>query len=98
MGGLSRPQSAPLPRATEPKLLSRAELDEISQKMYDRGAAYALRRDKLRDDHISKLNGWKLRVEVRPAVYGGKDRLKYMSEASKSALSEVCWLPFTQPC
>mmetsp|Transcript_24300 Transcript_24300/g.58178 ORF Transcript_24300/g.58178 Transcript_24300/m.58178 type:complete len:217 (-) Transcript_24300:114-764(-) len=86
VGGLSRPQSAPLAR--EPKLLSRAELDEISQKMYDRGAAYAARRDKLRDDHIDKLNGWKLRVEVRPAVYGGEMRFKYMSECSKLALDE----------
>ena len=88
VGGLSRPQSAPLPRATEPKLLSRAELDEISQKMYDRGAAYAARRDKLRDDHIEKLNGWKLRVEVRPAVYAGEMRFKYMSAPSKLALDE----------
>lgn len=86
VGGLSRPQSAPLAR--EPKLLSRAELDEISQKMYDRGAAYAARRDKLRDDHIDKINGWKLRVEVRPAVYGGEMRFKYMSECSKLALDE----------
>ena len=92
-----RPQSAPLPKATQPKLISRAELDEISQKMFDRAAAYAARRDKLHDDHVEKINGWKLRVEIRPAVYGGKERFKYMSEASKSALAEACWLPLNHP-
>ena len=92
-----RPQSAPLPKATQPKLVSRAELDEISQKMFDRAAAYAARRDKLHDDHVEKINGWKLRVEIRPAVYGGKERFKYMSEASKSALAEACWLPLNHP-
>lgn len=56
--------------------------------MYDRSAAYASKRDKLVEDHIGKLNGWKLRVEVRPAVYGGEMKFKFMSEASKVAMDE----------
>lgn len=87
-GAPGRPQSAPLPSATGPKLLSRAELDEISQRMFDRGAAYAAKRDKLYNDHIARLNGWKVRVEVRPAVYAGEMRYKYMSAPSKLALDE----------
>lgn len=87
-GAPGRPQSAPLPSATGAKLLSRAELDEISQRMFDRGAAYNAKRDKLYNDHIARLNGWKVRVEVRPAVYAGEMRYKYMSAPSKLALEE----------
>jgi hypothetical protein len=67
-------------------LVSRAELDEICERMFNRGKEYDAKRDKLQNDHINKLNSWKLRVEVKPALYSGEKKFAYMSSASKAAL------------